>query len=834
MNELFANLPVAVILAVIGVVTIAIVVGTTLLLFRALRGRRRSVGLGADSRKTYLIRLPKFKTESDVRGEDRVDQKQEDISIAETFYAAIGGIAPETGLRSWFSGRADDIALEIVSHKKAISFYITAKASAFQFIEQQLHAQYPDAHIEEVPDYNMFSPTGTILGGYLTFKRESILPIKTYKNLENDPLNAITNALAKIDEHDGAAIQIIARPADAGWRALGSRIVKNMNEGMSYSSAKSGGKSSWSQALKSKEAIEKSEQKLRERRLSQAEQNMLQGIEEKISKAGMEVNIRIVVSSQTPTSAQAILNQVLQAFAQYNIYEFGNAFTKSIPRSKAMLINDFIYRTFRDGYRIILNTEELASIWHLPLPTTETPNIRFLDARIAPAPSGLPTSGLHLGFNTYRGARTEVYMNESDRQRHMYMIGKTGSGKSYLLRHLAVQDIRAGKGVAVIDPHGDLVDMILGSIPPERIDDVIYFNPADMERPMGLNMLEAPNENMRDFAVQEMISIFYMLFPPEMIGPMFEHSMRNFMLTLMSDLENPGTIAEIPRIVADDAFQKKWIEKVKDPIVKSFWLDEMAKTSDYHKSEMMGYLVSKVGRFVENEMMRNIIGQSKSAFDFRDIMDSGKILLVNLSKGQTGEVNANLLGLIMVAKLQMAAFSRADMPEEQRRDFYLYIDEFQNFITPSIATILSEARKYHLNLVLAHQYMGQLANNGDTKIRDAVLGNVGSMLASRIGPEDVEILGKVFEPTFSPYDLMNTDKFTWNAKLIANNVQLKPFTMSAVAPEEPDMELAKNLKEISRLTYGKPKELVEREIALRAGIGIKGAERTPPPVPAQR
>ncbi len=834
MNELLSSIPLEIVILVVGVLSLGLTLLGVVFILRAFAGRKRSVGIGESARKTFLIRLPKFKTESDVRGEDRVDQKQEDISIVETFYSAIGGIAPESGLRAWFSGRSDDIALEIVSHKKAISFYITAKKSAFSFIEQQLHAQYPDAHIEDVEDYNMFSPTGTILGGYLTFKRESILPIKTYKNLENDPLNAITNALSKIDENDGAAIQIIARPANSGWRSLGSRIVKNMNEGMSYSEAKGGGKSSWKNALKTKEAIDKSDAKMRERRLSQAEQNMLQGIEEKISKAGMEVNIRIVVSSQTPTSAQGVLNQVLQAFAQYNIYEFGNAFTKSIPRSKATLIQDFIYRKFREGYRIILNTEELASLWHLPLPTTETPNIRWLDARIAPAPSGLPTSGLHLGYNSYRGTRTEVYMNESDRQRHMYMIGKTGSGKSYLLRHLAVQDIRAGKGVAVIDPHGDLVDMILGSIPPERIDDVIYFNPADMERPMGLNMLEAPNENMRDFAVQEMISIFYMLFPPEMIGPMFEHSMRNFMLTLMSDLEHPGTIAEIPRIVADDAFQKRWIEKVTDPIVKSFWLDEMAKTSDYHKSEMMGYLVSKVGRFVENEMMRNIIGQSKSAFDFRDIMDSGKILLVNLSKGQTGEVNANLLGLIMVAKLQMAAFSRADMPEDERRDFYLYIDEFQNFITPSIATILSEARKYHLNLVLAHQYMGQLANNGDTKIRDAVLGNVGSMLASRIGPEDVEILGKVFEPTFSPYDLMNTDKFTWNAKLIANNVQLKPFTLSAVAPEEPDMELAKNLKEISRLTFGKPKELVEREIALRAGIGIKGTERTPPPIPAQR
>lgn len=818
---------------ILGGTVIALVI--VLFIVRGMVKARRILMTGSAERKTYLIRIPKFKTDSDLRGEDRTDQIQEDISIAETFYAAVGGLKAQTGLMAWFRGRTDEMALEIVSHRKEISFYLTVPAYLYEFVEQQVHAQYPDASIDEVPDYNIFTPTGTIVGGYIKFKRETVLPIKTYRELESDPLNAITNALAKVPEQDGAAIQYVVRSAPKSWRAVGIRIVKNMHKGLSYKEAKgSGFIRSWDRALKSKEKAELVDQKLLQKKLSQAEEKMLQGIEEKVSKAGMDVNIRVVVQSSSATNAQAILNQIFQAYSQFNIYEFGNAFSKAIPSRKSRLINDFIYRTFREDYKIVLNTAELASIWHLPLPSTETPNINWMPARIAPVPAGVATDGLHLGYNEYRGHRTDIYMADADRQRHMYLIGKTGSGKSYVLRHLAVQDILAGKGVCVIDPHGDLVDGILGSIPKERIDDVIYFNPSDMDRPMGLNMLEAPNENMRDFAVQEMISIFYMLFPPEMIGPMFEHNMRNFMLTLMADLENPGTLAEIPRIISDDAFQKKWVDKVTDPVVKSFWIDEMAKTSDYHKSEMMGYLVSKVGRFVENEMMRNIIGQSKSAFDFRQVMDEGKILLVNLSKGQTGEVNANLIGLIMVAKMQMAAFSRADMPEEDRRDFYLYIDEFQNFITPSIATILSEARKYHLNLVLAHQYMGQLTKDGDTKIRDAVLGNVGTTLASRVGPEDVEVLGKIYEPVFSPYDLMNTDKYTWNAKLISNNAQLKPFTLKAVPPEEPNMELAKSLKEISRLTYGKPKDVVEREIALRSGIGLAGQQRTPPPAPAGR
>ena len=339
---------------------------------------------------------------------------------------------------------------------------------------------------------------------------------------------------------------------------------------------------------------------------------------------------------------------------------------------------------------------------------------------------------------------------------------------------------------------------------------------------MGLNMLEAPTESMKDFAVQEMISVFYKLFPPEMIGPMFEHQMRNFMLTLMSDLENPGTIAEIPRMVTDKKFQDKWRAKLKDPVVRSFWEDEIDNTSDYHKSEMMGYLVSKVGRFVENEMMRNIIGQSKSSFNFREVMDKKQILLVNLSKGKTGDVNAELLGLVIVSKLQMAALTRADIPEDQRHDFYLYIDEFQNFITDSIATILSEARKYRLNLIIAHQYIGQLVKNNDTKIREAVFGNVGTTFVARIGPEDVEMLGKIYSPEFSGYDLINSDKFTWYVKMIVDNAQQKPFTLNFVPPPKGDTELASAIKQLSRLKYGRDRALVEAEIMERTQLDGSG------------
>ncbi|MDQ5952060.1 MAG: hypothetical protein QG626_187 [Patescibacteria group bacterium] len=791
--------------------------------------RARARG-GEDVLVTLRITIPRFKNDDDTRQNDNAAGVKEKIAITETLFSALGGLKPDKGFWAWFVGRTDSFAFEIVAHEKLVTFYVTVPRRYQEFVEQQIHAQWSDAFVEPIEDYNMFTPTGTVVAGYLRFKRESVIPIKTYKEMDGDPLNAITNALAKVGESDGVAIQFVVRPAKSTWRALGLRIVRNMQQGMSFQDAKKGSKShGW---FATKEDIEKSKEKQRERRLSAAETKMLEGIENKLSKAGLETTIRVVASAANTEEAQMYLTNVLQAFGQYNVYEYGNSFEKNIPSSRKAILEGFIFRTFHQSHFLVLNTEELASLWHLPLPTSETPNIRWMSARTAPAPVNVPQSGLHIGFNVYRGKKTEIYMNEADRRRHTYIIGKTGSGKTEFIKNMALQDIRNGKGVAVIDPHGDLADDLMGLIPKERLDDVVYFNPSDLERPMGLNMLEAPDENMRDFAVQEMISIFYMLFPPEMIGPMFEHNMRNYMLTLMADVKNPGTIVEIPRMISDDAFQKAWVAKVKDPLVRSFWEDEMAKTSDYHKSEMMGYLVSKVGRFVENEMMRNIIGQSKSAFNFRDIMDNQKILLVNLSKGKTGEVNASLLGLILVAKLQMAAFTRADIPEDQRKDFYLYIDEFQNFVTPSIATILSEARKYRLNLVLAHQYMGQLVRDGKSEIRDAVLGNVGTIMVARVGPEDIETLGKVFEPTFSGQDLMNTDMYTWNVKMIIDNAQAKPFTMKAYPPAKGSRKVGDALKEISRLQFGQDKEIVSRDILERAGYAsrkeVVAAPMSPP------
>lgn len=818
------------VLAVIFVVALAL---AAVFVVRAWRlAKRRDTG-GAIANTILRIRLPRFNPD-EKQGGVELREVQEDVAVAETFFSSIGGLKAQRGLKAWWNGRTDHASFEMVAQNGVISFYAIVPPELADLTVQQLNAQFPDAEIEQTEDYNLFSPSGVVLGSYLTLKRESLFPIKTYRDLESDPLNALLNALAKVAKTDGAAIQFTIRSAKKEWRDKSFKVVENLHKGATLKEALKGkkykagkkkggafGELVLQKAPKSQDAPES------QRQMTQREQEMAKNIEDKASKAGLDVNVRVITSAANIGVTQGLLNNILNSFSQYNIYEFGNAFEAEAPKNPKKIVYDFIHRNFVEKHGFVLNTQEMASLWHPPLPGTETSNIDWLEARAGAAPANVAHEGLYLGYNTYRGKKTEIFMKERDRQRHMYLIGKSGSGKSTMLQALALQDIQAGHGVCVIDPHGDVVETLLGNIPKERIEDVIVFSPYDKDMPVGLNMLEAPNEDLRDFAVGEMVSIFYKLFPPEMIGPMFEHHMRNVMLTLMADVSDPGTIAEIPRMFSDEQFQKKWIARVKDPVVRSYWEQEVAKTSDFHKSETLGYLISKVGRFVEDEMMRNIIGQKQSGFNFREVMDQQKILFLDLAKGKTGEVNAQLLGLIVVTKLQMAAMARADMPEDQRKDFFLYIDEFQNFVTPSIATILSEARKYRLDLILAHQYMSQIVDNGNTQIRDAILGNVGSMFVSRIGPEDSDTFEKVFHPVFTPTDLINSDKFTWYVKMIVDNSSVSPFTMHGPAPLKEFPDVASKIRQLSRVRFGRPRAEVAAEIAARATITV--AAPFPPP-----
>ncbi len=778
------------------------------------------------------VQMPKDNSE-DKEQTRTLEEKKNLIAIAEQLFTALSGISHQ----NWFWQPKDYISFEIACIDKKISFFINCPKHLQELIEKQLQAQYPHAFVEEIKGYNPFQPKGDLEASELKLNQGYMFPFRTYKNMETDPLNSLTNAMSKLSEQDGAAIQFILYPAGHRWqekpRHMALEIQQGKNPNIVAKSATGRFISEAGHGIK--EGVlgrDQQDHEAAKRRedlsgfynpihLTPMQQEMVKRFEEKASRPGFNTNIRIITSSSIPGNAKVIMHNLVASFLQYNMPPF-NGFSRK-RRLKKRVIKDYIFRIYRRyGRKYILNTEELASLWHLPTPFLETPNIKWLQSKKAPAPIDIASEGVLIGKNIYRGSETKIMMAREDRRRHMYILGRTGSGKTEIMKYMATQDIKNGEGLCIIDPHGDFIEDVLPHIPKERAEDVILFDPSDIDRPMGLNMLEVRSENEKDFSVQEMISIFYKLVTdPAMLGPMFEHNMRNAMLTLMADEEHPGTLVEIPRIFTDTDFQKYKISKLHDPVVRAFWEKEMAKTSDFHKSEMLGYLVSKVGRFVENSMMRNIVGQPKSSFNFRDVMDNGKILLVNLAKGKIGEMNAKLLGLILVSKIQMAALSRADMPEEKRRDFYLYVDEFQNFITDAFSSILSEARKYKLNLIIAHQFLGQLSQGagahgaGSSDLRDAVFGNAGTEVCFRIGVEDSEIMAKEFSPVFNQFDLVNVDRFNAFVKLMIKGTASKPFNMATYPLPKPtpeELQTAQAIRQLSRLKFGRGRAEVESEI----------------------
>ncbi|OGC96231.1 hypothetical protein A3H89_00485 [Candidatus Amesbacteria bacterium RIFCSPLOWO2_02_FULL_48_11] len=432
----------------------------------------------------------------------------------------------------------------------------------------------------------------------------------------------------------------------------------------------------------------------------------------------------------------------------------------------------------------------------------------------------MASEGLYIGKSVFRGINRPVYITEADRERHMYIVGRTGTGKTEFLKTMILQDIQAGKGIAVIDPH-DLAEDLLGYIPPERAEDVVFFEPSDEQWPMGLNLLETRTEQERHMATNAVIGMMYKLYDPHktgIIGPRFEHAIRNAMLTVMDAIPG-GTFIEVVQALQRPEFVQEMLPRVRDPLVRRYWTDQIAQTSEFHKSEVLDYIVSKFGRFVTNKTIRNIIGQSKSAFDFRQVMDEGKILIVNLSKGKLGEENSNFLGLVLVPRLLAAAMSRADIPEASRRPFYLYVDEFQNFATPDFATILSEARKYKMNLTVANQFTSQM----EDEVKNAVFGNVGTLISFRVGVGDANYLQHEFSPTFNEADLLNIERFHVYIKTIVRNEPVTPFSMDVTKDIEKERkmrnpQLAEAIKQLSRVKYGRDVRLVEAEIGARAKL----------------
>lgn len=771
--------------------------------------------------------------------ESREERDEEQSGGAKDFKEAIGLMSQMyDSLHSIYNGDwkskyygQDFLSLEYVVLEGEIHFFVIVPAELASLVEKQITGYYPHAYIEQTDEYNIFVNNNHTAAASLTLNKHFMFPIRTYHRLNSDPINNLTNALSKLAADDRAVIQVMIRPTD-NWQKEGREEAKNiLNNKRTTKKSLSlnpfsliinffkfligggGGKSDDGGADTSRNTP-----------LTEEE---VKDLEQKNSSVGYETIIRVICAADQPAEAKSNLTNIISAFAQY-ASPTSNGFSTVKKYKEKRIIEDYIYRKFEYPFSqkwkkqfTILSSDELSSVFHFPnIRFNKTPGIHWQNYKIAPAPSNVPKEGILLGHNYYRGISTEIRMKREDRFRHFYVIGQTGTGKSSIFQSMIRQDLRAGDGLCVIDPHGSLVDDIFPFIPKERADDVIYFNPADQTRPMGLNLLEAESDDEKELVALDAMNIMIKLFGNEIFGPRIQDYFRNGCLTLMSHPEG-GTIIDIVRLFTDDDFQRDRVQHVKNPVVKSFWTDQMAKTGAREKQEIIPYFAAKFGQFITNSMLRNIIGQNKSAFDFIDVMQNKKILLMNLSKGEVGDINSKLLGLIIVSKLQMAALRRQRFSKDERTDFFMYIDEFQNYITDSIESILSEARKYRLSLNMAHQYIAQLeGDDGKSRVKDAVFGNVGSMMCYKIGATDAEYLAKEMAPTFSDQDLINIDKYKAVMKLSIDTQPSKPFSIVPLNPyiEKGDAKVGEAIKQLSRLKYGRDREFVEREITRRIGI----------------
>ncbi len=802
---------------IIGAVSFFIFLFLIIIIFR--RRKIKSLERSLDM-TLFLVKLPRYDNKSD--GNKEEEKKM--ISKMEQFYSNFLSLDKgDNFLKRFFYGHPR-VVLEIASEvgERDISFYVSVPSKYESSLGSYIQGIYSGAIVEKVSgDYTVFEPEGEVVASYLTQENNFFLPLNNYEELSRDPLESIVNSVTNISADEGSAVQVVIRPTSFNIRKKGEKLLHEITDN----------RRSFKEALtridegifmkiirelteSSSKEKKKEDKEEKEMRVDEA---TLQLVRKKIEKQGFEVNIRLIATAKDKNRAEDVLSNLESSFSQFTSGVNGFK-VKRIKKKKALkrMIYDFSFREFRKGQVSILNTSELTGIYHFPLSHIESPYIKWVKSKETAPPVELPKEGvIFIGNTLYRGDNKDVYIpSREDRRRHFYIIGQTGVGKTTLMREKIRQDMENGEGVGVIDPHGDLIEDTLANVPKNRIDDVVLFEPFDRSRPCGLNMLEWKTPEQRDFALSEMVMIFNQLFDQAVVGPMFEYYMRNAMAALSANKNDPGTIAEIPRIFSDDNFMEEKLRGVSDHMIRNFWLREWKQTTGQTRSDMLGYVVSKIGRFVTDEMMRNIIGQQKSGFDLEDIMNGRKIFLANLSKGLTGELNSHLLGMILVSKMQIAALRRASIPEEERKDFYLYVDEFQNFTTDSVSTILSEARKYKLNLILAHQYMPQLKE----EIKDAVIGNVGTIASYRVGVDDAEFLERQFSPEFSKFDLGNIDNRQYIIRMMINNQISSPFKVAAPKPAVGDKEIGEVARKTSKMKYGRPKEIVEAEIKERAKI----------------
>jgi hypothetical protein len=824
---------------IVTVVIITIILVTAVVIIKTITRIKRE-------RKNYerglkmiamLIHLPPSTDDIEVGGRDERDVTNEQLSEAQVMYSIISSTLTK-GFKGKLYGQRH-ISFEIIAHDGFIKYYAVVPAVLTETIRQAIAAAYPTARLEEVKDPNFFNPDGKIegvVGGELSLKEDYWYPIATYEESKRDASLGLINAMSVAKKGDGISLQVMFRPTDNTWVKKSLERVQNIRDGKKSRKQNKNilGRAVYGAgnlAIDVMEALwkppeEHDKYKSEDKPLTNLQQEEIQKIEEKTKYPGFEVLVRIIASSPTKARSEALLGGVVAIFSQFDSPQ-NNGFRYDALQSPEKLATDYIFRFFpQNNTSMILNSVEMATIFHLPaqnsIPTSQVE--RQLTKQVD-GPARLVEDGVLLGINEFRGETKEIRLSENDRRRHTYIIGATGMGKSVLLTNIAYQDMMDGRGFAFIDPHGDAVELLMSKVPPERVDDIIYFDPGDTENPIGMNMFEFTSPDQKDFIVQEGINMLQSLYDPGnqgIFGPRAHHMFRNAALLLMSD-PTGGTFIDIPRCFIDSDFVKSKLKYVTDKTVYDYWTKEFpASQRSNDAGEVTSWFVSKWGPFLSNQMMRNILGQQKSGFQIRDVMDNKKILLVNLSKGKMGELNSKLLGMIFVMKFQTAAMSRADIPEDDRKDFCLFVDEFQNFSTESFESILSEARKYRLNLVLANQFMTQLTD----KIREGILGNVGTIMSGRLGVTDAELMEKAFSPVFNAEDLHKLANHSAIATVMMFGVPSSPFTVKLLPPMgDSNPELLKTLRAYSATQYGRPRAAINKEIDSRL------AATTPPASP---
>lgn len=752
---------------------------------------------------------------------------------AENMFASLHGLLREDNISQ------ETISFEYISNgKEGLRFYFTAPRSAVKFVESQVYAQYPTAQLTPVEDYTARqTPKDSFFEvSYLSFAKPHFFPIKTFRDFETDPLSGLTSALSEVNFDESIWFQILIKPTPDVWQNDGYKYTNAIREGIDLK--KSGpnpitevantiGKEMVELAssiavapFRNNSLVDKNGRPLTAAKpagppkLTPVQENELKGIENKLSKMGYKVVMRIMSSAKTQDRVNANLRSVVASLKQFTTTST-NVFTSAISHDRNGALDQLISRTYEDDKTIILNVEELATIFHMPSNKVETPNITWIHSKKAEPPSTLPTEDCnYMGETIYRSSRVRFGMaNTDDRLRHMYLIGKSGTGKSTLLETMITQDIQNGCGVGVLDPHGETIDKILEHIPDERIEDVIYFDPSDTERPIGLNLLEMDDPSQKNIMASALVAAIKHHFDFSW-GPRLEYLLNYAILTL---LEVPGTtLLGITRILEDDNYRKYILHYVKDPVVIRFWETEYKNLKGNQKfaTEAIAPIQNKVNRFLASTTIRNILGQRKSTINLWEAMNEGKIVLMNLSKGKIGTDNSNLLGALLVSRIQFMALQRAKIPYKQRRPFYLYVDEFQNFATGSFEEILSESRKYGLGLYLTHQFTDQLPEN----LLKAVFGNVGTIATFSLGAPDARVLANEFEPYFDQSDIISLERFNIYVKLMIDGMTSLPFSARILLPWESGSDLIKNTPnkekviQRSREKYGTDRTYVEEKI----------------------